>query len=828
MMAQGLKRVIFCMALGLGLISLSSMIYAAEDTIEEIDNKAAIYSLRLVESDYKGPLIQVRRSSDNAVEDIYSTATGELAIDALLDFVGHSNGHVAIWYDQSGNEADAVQAVSNLQPLIVSEGAAQYVDGRPAIYFDEYNELSLSSIHTPAPLSINLVGRTTFGNGSRYIFDPNGAEVYRWNVAPAVNELRVGNADHLIQTSGLDFRESFVSTSIINGSSSSISLNGNVVFGNMGTAGLTSAATIGSNTVGVGLVGYMQEVLVFADVLTSAERSAIEANQIEQYLTPAKARKIKAAVSGNQVNISWAAPISSYTSVTNYRVEYKLSSSDTWQLHNTTTSRSASVSGLNANQWYDFRVRAVNSYGAGLSSDVLSRKLGGSWGKIADDSAQSNVLASTLMFPGIPNSNYMSAYTALPFETEMGFQEEDIRLQLQRMKSIGINAVQISFFGADTLSGSKFLPMNAWRNRTDGQIYEDYDRLISLIEEEGLYFYPLIETSSTMPFYLEFGVNNQNMIHRIGYWAERWGDSPSWLKLYNQAGEAKQVVSFIESVKIGTYSANFFKDNLASIAEAVAEHYDIEIGFALDPTRLPKETEGGLLPGAYGPRPADLANNEYVLLIHPWEITVDGSSDEARMRWATKLLKTWNDAGFPTASFVIAGYDSTNVFPDSDVYGKTPQWLELQKTLATPVLGSAGITLGPWNGWTEWFHITTSRGSTGNTNLNWARESIRINQQRASAKPGFIENLAGTGASSSLNLTWHAPISDGGSEITDYKIAYRVSGSGTWYEWADDVSPITGATITGLAANTLYEVQVKAVNVSGDSEGITVVQLSTL
>ncbi|GBG11584.1 hypothetical protein PAT3040_06413 [Paenibacillus agaridevorans] len=828
MVVHHLKLVLVCLICGLGIIAVPNAGNAAAQGVEDADNQAALFSLRQLVSDYNGPLIQVRRSDDHATMDVYSDAEGELELEALLEFVGSANGHVAVWYDQSGNAANAVQAIPARQPLIVSEGVPQMLDGRPAIYFDEFNELALSDINVPAPLSINVVGRTTFGNGSRYLFDPNGAELYRWNVAPAANEMRVGNAGHLLQAPGLDFRESFVSTAIINGSSSSLSLNGTVVAGTMGSKGLTSTATLGSNTVGVGLVGYLQEALIFGDALSSVERSAIEADQTERYLAPNKVRKLKATVSGNQVTLKWSAPLSSYEPVTGYRVEYKQASSSAWLLHSTTASRSAVISGLTVDAWYDFRIRAVNSYGAGLESDVLSRKLGNAWGKIADDSAASNVLASTLYFPGKPNDNYMTAYTALPLETEMNFQEEDIRIQLRRMKEIGINAVQISFFGADTLSGSKFLPMNAWRNRTDGQIFEDYDRLIALIEEEGLYFYPLIETSSTMSFYLDFGVANQKLVDRIGYWAERWGDSPSWLKLYNVNGEAKKVVSFIESVKMEPYASSLFDNNLTDIAEAVASDYDMEIGFALDPTRLPKETEGGILPGAYGPKPADLAGNAHVLLIHPWELTVDGSTEEQRTRWATRFLKTWKDAGYPVASFMIAGYDSTNVFPSSDVYGKTAQWRALQQTLAVTELGSAGVTFGPWNGWTEWFHITKSRGSGGDANLAWARESIRINQQRASAKPGYVENLAISAASSSLTLTWQAPISNGGSAVTDYAIAFRANGSGTWTLWPESVSAVTGAYITGLAANTLYEVEVRAINGNGGSEGATRISLRTL
>lgn len=800
---------------------------SAMEAMDEMDNKAAIYSLRKLEADYNGPLIQVRRSGDNALLAINMTEDGQLDTEQLLMFLQNDSGYIKTWYDQSGNSRHAVQSAMAQQPLIVSEGKLHNVDARPAIYFDETMELSLNTLTVPAPLSINMVGRTTYGNGSRYIFDPNGAEVYRWNVSPASNELRVGSDGLLTANGELDFRESFVSTAIVNGGSSSISLNGAIASGNLGTKGLTATATIGSNAVGVGLVGYMQELIIFSDAISNTERVAIEQNQQQAYLVPQQVRDFEVSAANNTAALSWKAPFSSYEAITQYRVEYKQASSNTWVLHSTTSLRKANITGLLANEQYDFRVRAENLYGTGEPSNVLTRRLGSQWGKITDSKAASNIIASTLLFPGVPKADYLSTYTALPLSTEQGFSETDIRLQLQRMKDIGINTVQISYFGADTLDGSQYLPMNAWINRTDGNIFEYYDRLIALIEEEGLYFYPLIETSSAMAFYLDFGVNNQKIVDRISYWAEHWGDSPNWLKLYNKTGEAKQVVSIIEAIKFKPYSTNLFEMNMAHIADEIADSFDIQIGFALDPTRLPVETEGGLPIGSFGPTPSELANSEYLLVAHPWEITVDGSNDEERTRWATKFLKQWTDAGIPIVTVNIAGYDASKVFPASSVYGKTEKWLGLQHTLAVHTLGTAGITLGPWNGWTEWYHITLAQGTNGDRNLNWAQESIRINTKHASSRPGYVENVAGTSAASALHLAWQPPVSDGGHAVTDYVIRYKPASSTTWQIWNDGISTSISTTISGLTANTLYDVQITAVNANGESYGSTTISLKT-
>ena len=71
---------------------------------------------------------------------------------------------------------------------------------------------------------------------------------------------------------------------------------------------------------------------------------------------------------------------------------------------------------------------------------------------------------------------------------------------------------------------------------------------------------------------------------------------------------------------------------------------------------------------------------------------------------------------------------------------------------------------------------------------------------------------------SSVTVTWAAP-SNAGPPITDYDYRYRVKvPQGSWTEVT--TTPITGlsATITGLAENTEYEVQVRATNAEGTGD----------
>ena len=80
-----------------------------------------------------------------------------------------------------------------------------------------------------------------------------------------------------------------------------------------------------------------------------------------------------------------------------------------------------------------------------------------------------------------------------------------------------------------------------------------------------------------------------------------------------------------------------------------------------------------------------------------------------------------------------------------------------------------------------------------------------------SAKPDKPTLAAVTGSSTSLTATWTKPDLNGGPAIADYDVAYRERPSGNWED-----SGITGAvlttTITGLKADTSYQVRVRASN----------------
>lgn len=81
-------------------------------------------------------------------------------------------------------------------------------------------------------------------------------------------------------------------------------------------------------------------------------------------------------------------------------------------------------------------------------------------------------------------------------------------------------------------------------------------------------------------------------------------------------------------------------------------------------------------------------------------------------------------------------------------------------------------------------------------------------------KPG--RPIAGDVTSSSVNLVWTAPESDGGAEIFNYLIEFRIEGVAKWDKYSQkEPIPSTSYTVTKLKDNTFYEFRVAAENKAG-------------
>lgn len=94
------------------------------DIDDIVSSGIVIFSLRKLSGSYSGNCIKVRRSSDNATQDIGFTSSevGAWVDDSAINtFIGGGTGYIDTWYDQSGNGYDVSQSTLTYQPVLVSD-----------------------------------------------------------------------------------------------------------------------------------------------------------------------------------------------------------------------------------------------------------------------------------------------------------------------------------------------------------------------------------------------------------------------------------------------------------------------------------------------------------------------------------------------------------------------------------------------------------------------------------------------------------------------------------------------------------------------------------
>ncbi|NBT57599.1 BspA family leucine-rich repeat surface protein, partial [bacterium] len=81
--------------------------------------------------------------------------------------------------------------------------------------------------------------------------------------------------------------------------------------------------------------------------------------------------------------------------------------------------------------------------------------------------------------------------------------------------------------------------------------------------------------------------------------------------------------------------------------------------------------------------------------------------------------------------------------------------------------------------------------------------------------PNAPTSVTGTAGDEQVSLSWTAPLSNGGSAITGYKVEYQLATGGGWTVFSDNASTSTTLTVTGLTNNTSYIFRVAAKNAAG-------------
>ena len=237
---------------------------------------SAIYSLRQLYK-YTGPILKIRRSSDNATQDFYFSGNlYGIPEQEILDFVGVGDGYVETWYDQSGKSRHATTTNTALQPKIVSSGVMEKKNNRPTILFS-------GSQYLPCP--------TTLFGSSFGVFQRDNFQMVISQLAAGstYRGLFVGGADDLYWTHS-DYAYNGGELRNISDSSSPISsASGSLLYQATGV-GTPDSQPIQNRTHNLGygtpsyqyLTGVISEIVIFTTDVR-VKRNYIEQDQIEYF-----------------------------------------------------------------------------------------------------------------------------------------------------------------------------------------------------------------------------------------------------------------------------------------------------------------------------------------------------------------------------------------------------------------------------------------------------------------------------------------------------------------------------------------------------------------
>jgi hypothetical protein len=250
--------------------------------LDNYPGSAAAYSLRDLTFLRGGPVVRVRRSSDNTEANF---TAAQVSDGSLAAWVGAgNNGFVRTWYDQSGNERHLEQTTNASQLRIVVNGTVEADEGKPALRSPTrsvYLTLSCGWNVAPSNPQLFLVSRLT----ERYNFNYTGHWVDIGNHVVNVNHFIPGVYQDYFNTNrplygtdpnALVFGARYLESFRYSGGAGSVYANGNLIGSNSFTLISPTTLLVGGAS-SYPATGFLQELIIYSNG-SGVNSAAIEAN----------------------------------------------------------------------------------------------------------------------------------------------------------------------------------------------------------------------------------------------------------------------------------------------------------------------------------------------------------------------------------------------------------------------------------------------------------------------------------------------------------------------------------------------------------------------
>jgi len=464
------------------------------------------------------------------------------------------------------------------------------------------------------------------------------------------------------------------------------------------------------------------------------------------------------------INLSWIAPVTDGGSViTDYLIQYKLNSEPTtWTtfVDGVSTATSAVVTGLLDGSTYDFKVSAINSIGTGTASSSVSKRAG-----------------AYLLYDDFTGTN-IDTDKWTEYDSTAG--------------GAGGTAGRVQQNGSLSLVGSTAWNTNALKSvqtfaRNLGNIIIEADWTVnncSAVTGVGGISYGNWVTNGTMVnSTILFQFNNG--VYKLFYWPSGISSAvsctngvPTHVKIViKQAGG---VDVFLNGNVTPTLSANVGNTPATWTNQTISlQQYDASNSFF---DNFIVYNTGFTTPGI------------------PTNLTATPRDSQVELSWTTPLN---------------GGSDITDYMVEYKL-SADPTWTTFPHEAS---VSTTSFVTGLINGSSYDFRV-----SAVNINGPGTASSITTTspvESTPSAPQNFAVNIT---TSSQADLSWGAPVSNGGSVIIDYVIKYKLTSEPTtWTTFVDGVSTVTGVNVTGLTDGLSYDFKISASNINGEGTTSSVI-----
>ncbi len=561
---------------------------------------------------------------------------------------------------------------------------------------------------------------------------------------------------------------------------------------------------------------------------------------------PAVPTGLSATAGNGIVTLSWTAPDSNRSPLTDYTIQYKLNTANTWTVFNdgTVNQTSTTVTGLTNGVPYQFRVAATNGIGTGLFSSPFDFTIPSTIDTVAPSVVISALSPARTSLSSIPFSIAFS-------ENVTGFEASDISVSSGTVTNLVGSFT--GFFGELGSKDGQFNTPRAIAVNSTGHIFvlENHNSRIQILEiidgeirhAANFDIAPFNDpqrmaiNSTGHIFVTDKGSDGVHVIDPAGKYLTHLGtgqgdendefEDPIGITI-NGTDHIFVVDAFNERVKILDSSGKYLDqidDNSTGDNRLLAPS-DIAINsaghiFVTDTSfdRVQIFNNVGHLVGTFGT--AGPGNGQFN---DPNGIAINSDDQIYVADRNNNRVQIFDSAGNYQSKFNGTGSGDdilrypTDIALDSMggiyVTSLTNNQIYVERdthSFAVQNPGNGRLTVSiPANS----VHDAAGNGNPASNTVSVTVTGSSVVIPTVTA-PGVPTSLSATAGDGQVVLSWRAPNNDGNSPITRYTIEQSTNGGTSWTASTPSTSTGTTVTVTGLTNDQVYHFRVSATNSIG-------------